>query len=182
MDHGESSYRRFLQGDDSGFEEIVRSYSDGLVLFLYGYVGDFHTAQDLCEDTLFKLLTKKPRFDGRSSFKSWLYAIAKNMAADYLRRDKRHMTVQYEGEHADTETPERTYLKEEQRTQLYRAMQKLKTEYRCALYLVYFEGFDTAQTAKCLGKTKHQTETLLWRAKNALKEQLQKEGFVYENT
>ncbi|MBQ3154302.1 MAG: RNA polymerase sigma factor, partial [Clostridia bacterium] len=95
MDHGESSYRRFLQGDDSGFEEIVRSYSDGLVLFLYGYVGDFHTAQDLCEDTLFKLLTKKPRFDGRSSFKSWLYAIAKNMAADHLRRDKKHMTVQY---------------------------------------------------------------------------------------
>ena len=182
MDHGERSYRRFLQGDDGGFEELVRAYSDGLILFLFGYVSDFHLAQDLCEDTFFKLLTKKPRFDGRSTFKSWLYSIAKNIALDSLRRSKRMHTVQLEGEYTDTQTPERQYVQNEQYVTLYRAMQKLKTEYRCALYLVYFENFDTAQTARALGKTKHQTETLLWRAKNALKTQLEKEGFVYENT
>lgn len=88
MDHGASSYRRFLQGDDSGFEEIVRTYSDGLILYLYGYVSDFHLAEDLCEDTFFRLLVKKPRFDGRSSFKSWLYTIGKNLATDHLRRAK----------------------------------------------------------------------------------------------
>ena len=181
-DHGAQCYRRFLQGDDSGFEEIVRTYSDGMILFLAGMVSDFHTAQDLCEDTFFKLLTKKPRFDGRSTFKSWLYAIAKNMATDYLRRAKTHPVVQYEGEYADAETPEQRYLQQEQYVTLYRAMQGLKAEYRTALYLVYFENFDTAQTAMALGKTKHQTETLVWRAKNALKTQLQKEGFEYENT
>ena len=36
------------------------------------------------------------------------------------------------------------------------------------------------QTAKALGKTKHQTETLVWRAKNALKGKLEEEGFIYE--
>jgi RNA polymerase sigma-70 factor (ECF subfamily) len=180
MDHGASSYRRFLQGDDSGFEEIVRTYSDGLILYLYGYVSDFHLAEDLCEDTFFRLLVKKPRFDGRSSFKSWLYTIGKNLATDHLRRAKRYQTAEYEGDYPDGDTPERKLLKEEQRVQLYRALQTLKTEYRCALYLLYFEGFDMEQTAKHLGKTKHQTETLVWRAKNALKGKLEEEGFVYE--
>ncbi|MBR5263719.1 MAG: RNA polymerase sigma factor, partial [Clostridia bacterium] len=112
MDHGESSYRRFLQGDRSGFEEIVRTYRDGLILYLYGYVSDFHLAEDLCEDTFFRLLVKKPRFDGRSTFKSWLYAIGKNLALDHLRRAGRCATVQYEGEYPHGDTPERKLLKE----------------------------------------------------------------------
>ena len=36
MDNGASSYRRFLDGDDKGLAEIVRNYSDGLILYLNG--------------------------------------------------------------------------------------------------------------------------------------------------
>ena len=75
MDNGAISYRRFLEGDDNALEEIVEDYKDGLILFLNGYVNNIYIAEELTEDTFFRLITKRPRFSGKSSFKSWLYAI-----------------------------------------------------------------------------------------------------------
>ena len=47
MDNGASSYRRFLDGDDNGLAEIVRDYSDGLILYLNGIVNNIAVSEDL---------------------------------------------------------------------------------------------------------------------------------------
>lgn len=57
MDNGASSYRRFLEGDDSGIVEIIRDYKDGLILFLNRYVNNIHTAEELAEEQLTMKLT-----------------------------------------------------------------------------------------------------------------------------
>ena len=59
-------------------------------------------------------------------------------------------------------------------------MKKLKSEYFLVLYLTYFEGFSGSETAAIMKKSKRQIENLIYRAKNSLKNQLQKEGFEYE--
>lgn len=69
MDSGADSYRRFLDGDDEGLAEIVREYKDGLILYLNGYVNNLHIAEELAEDTFFRLITRKPKFSGKSTFK-----------------------------------------------------------------------------------------------------------------
>ena len=51
MDNGASSYRRFLQGDDSAFAEIIKEYRDGLILYLSSFVSGITDAEDLAEDT-----------------------------------------------------------------------------------------------------------------------------------
>ena len=48
------------------------------------------------------------------------------------------------------------------------------------LWLVYFEDFSTKEAAILLKKSVHNTETLVYRARKALKAQLEKEGFIYE--
>lgn len=68
MDNGAESYRRFLDGDDGGLGEIVEAYKDGLILFLNGIVGNIYVAEELAEDAFFRLMVKKPRFSGKSSF------------------------------------------------------------------------------------------------------------------
>ena len=68
MDNGADNYRRFLDGDDKGIVEIVGDYKDGLILYLNGYVNNIYIAEELTEDTFFRLITKKPRFSGKSSF------------------------------------------------------------------------------------------------------------------
>ena len=64
MDNGACSYRRFLEGDDAGFVEIIRDYKDGLTLYLNGFAKNMDTAEEWMEDTFFKLVVKKPKFSG----------------------------------------------------------------------------------------------------------------------
>ena len=59
-------------------------------------------------------------------------------------------------------------------------MKKLNPEYAQVLYLIYFEDFDHDETAKIMKKNKRQIINLVFRAKNALKKELEKEGFVYD--
>lgn len=183
MDGGRS-YRRFLQGDDSGIVEIIRDYKDGLTLYLTGYVGNVFIAEELMEDTFFKLVTKKPRFSGKSSFKTWLYAIAKHLALDYLRHSSRIISVPPEmADHISPELSqiESDYIKEEQKIMLHRALGKLSPEYRQVLYLLYFEDLPREEVAKLMNKNARALENLIYRAKNSLKANLEKEGMQYEN-
>lgn len=106
MDNGASSYRRFLDGDDKGIAEIVEDYKDGLILYLNGYINNIFIAEELTEDTFFRLITKKPRYSGKSTFKSWLYAIGRNVAIDYIRHNSKML-------HTPIEDME-NYLSEEQ--------------------------------------------------------------------
>ncbi len=183
MDNGASSYRRFLDGDDGGIADIVSEYKDGLILYLNGYVKNIHLAEELCEDTFFRLITKKPRFTGSSTFKSWLYAIGRNVAVDYIRRDSRRRLVpmdELENYLSEERELERAYIGEEDKLALHGAMAKLSPDYRAVLWLVYFEGFTNAEAAHILRKNDRQIKNLLYRAKQSLKTTLEKEGFVYE--
>lgn len=182
MDNGAGSYRRYLSGDDNGMVEIIRDYKDGLILFLLQFTGDIHTAEEWMEDTFVKLAIKKPPFYGKSNFKTWLYAIARNVARDHLRR-RRSITVvsqdSLEG-FSDGQDLERAYLRQEQKIQLHRAIARLKPEYRQVLYLTFFEGFSNEQAGQIMKKNRRQTENLIYRAKQTLRAQLEKEGFCYE--
>lgn len=46
MHNGESSYRRFVEGDQSAFDELMDAYRDRLIFFIKGYVGSAEEAQD----------------------------------------------------------------------------------------------------------------------------------------
>lgn len=50
MDNGASSYRRFLDGDESAFNEIMEELFRSLVFFINGYVHDIHAAEDIAID------------------------------------------------------------------------------------------------------------------------------------
>ena len=81
---------------------------------------------------------------------------------------------------ADIDDLERSYIKEEQKIALRRAMRRLKEEYGQALYLSYFEDLSNAEIARIMHKSKRQVENLIYRGKQSLKLELEKEGFVYE--
>ena len=182
MEKEMESYQQFLQGDEAGLVQIIREHKDGLILYLNGIVRNIDTAEELTEETFVKLVVKRPRFSGKSTFKTWLYTIARNIAMDYLRRHKRTVSMDVcapiRDELADLE---RSWIGQEEKLQLHRTMEKLKPEYRQVLHLRYFEDFSCKQIARIMGKTTHSTETLLYRAKLALKQKLMEEGFSYED-
>ncbi len=184
MENGVSSYRRFRDdGDENGLVEIIRDYKDGLIFYLHSFVGNLQLAEELAEDTFVLLGTKKPKDKGKGSFKTWLYTIGRNVTIDFLRKRARGKEVSIEacGDlSGEADELEAAYIKEERKIALHHAMDQLKPEYRQVLWLIYFEGFSQKQVANVMHKSVHNIETLAYRAKNALKELLKKEGFEYE--
>ena len=186
MDNGASSYRRFRDnGDDRGLDEIIIEYSDGLMLYLTSIVGNIHTAEELAEDTFVLLGTKKPKFRGKSSFRTWLYAIGRNIAFDYLRKSSKHKSVSIDEatELADDECAlEAAYIRKEEQIIVHRAMRRLKPEYQQVLWLVYFEELSNKDAARIMKKSVRSVESLLYRARKSLRSQLEMEGFDNEKT
>ena len=184
MDNGASSYRRFLAGDETGIIDIIRLYRDGLILYITSFTQNTAEAEDIAEDVFLKLMIKKPNYNGKASFKTWLYTIAGNLSKDYLRKNTRNGKVALDSiaELSDDEVElEQMYLKEEQNIQLHRSMKKLPPEYQRILWLVYFENMSNKEASKIVGKSVHTTGNLVYKARKALKIQLEREGFVYEN-
>lgn len=182
MDISAENYRRFLDGDQDGLAELIKDHRDGLMLFIQGFTGDILLAEEITEDTFVKLVVKKPRFRGKSSFKTFLFTLAKNAAADYFRRNRRYAVPLDECRGlCQAEEIETAYLKESRKIAVHRALEKLGKDYRQVLYLAFFEDFSNEEIAKIMHKNKRQVENLLYRAKQSLKNELLKEGFEYEN-
>lgn len=183
MDNGASSYRRFLNGDDEGLTFIIKDYKDGLILYLNGYVKNIYVAEEIMEETFFKLAVKKPKFNERSSFKTWLYSIGRNVAIDHIRHNSKFSMSSIEDleNYIKDETDlEHQYIKSEREITVHKVMSDLRPEYRQVLWLCFFEEFTNEEAAQIMGKTKRQIENLLYRAKQSLKLSLDKEGFEYE--
>lgn len=182
MDSGADNYRRFLDGDKNGLAEIIREYRDGLILFVNGYANNICVAEEIVEEVFIKLVFKKPKFSGKSSFKTWLYSIGRFTALDILRHNARRNALPIDDFYdiSDEESLEINYIKEEQRIMLHKAVKKLNPDYCQVLYLIFFEGFDNAGAAKIMKKTNRQIENLIYCAKKALKSELDREGFIYE--
>ncbi len=183
MSNGESSYRRFLSGDDEALTSLVETYKDGLILYLNSYVSNIYLAEELAAETFFRLIVKKPKFSGKSAFKSWLYAIGRNVAVDYIRQKSKLVSKpieDLEGYINDCEGLEQSYIKEETKITLHRAISQLSPDYKAVLWLSFFEGFKNREIALIMKKNDRQVKNLLYRAKESLKFILEKEGFNYE--
>ena len=183
MDGGRTSYLRFLNGDDSGMEEIIRDYRDGLIAYLNLYLGSAELSEEIAEDTFVLLCIKKPKDKGKSSFKTWLYTIGRNLAIDHLRKKARDQTVSFDekGEMGSFQyAPEETFFRSDRDKTIHLAMNRLQSEHRRVLWLLYFEGLKYKEISIVMNRSVHAAHMLANRAKVALRDELKKEGFQYE--
>lgn len=182
MDNGASSYLRFLKGDDSALAEIINEYSDGLIIYLNTITANYADAQDSAEDTFVKLVTKKPRYNCKATFKTWLYTIGRHVAVDNMRKKYRHHEIIGESTDTDYINLENEFIRDEDNRLLHKAIKSLSAEYRQVLYLTYFEGMTAGEVSAVIGKSSKATQSLIFRARQALKKQLERDGFEYENS
>lgn len=177
----ETLYDRYLDGENEALDELLLRYRESLTLFLLGYVKNEQDAEDLMMETFAMLLSKDVSFGKKSSFKTWLFGIGRNLARNHSR--KSHFLLFGDGGEAEitavTPGADYDFLKEERRMQLYAAMQKLNEDYRTVLYMQFFENMTTAETAAVMKKSEKQVYNLTARAKARLKEILEGGGFEY---
>jgi len=83
-------------GDVGAFRELVVRYQDRLMAFIYSIVRDYHRAEDIFQETFIRVYRQARQFQSGRSFKTWLYAIARNRCRDELRSAKRQPTLELE--------------------------------------------------------------------------------------
>ena len=75
-------------GDESAFTTLARKYRRELHVHCYRMLGSFDDAEDLVQETFLKAWARRATFQGRSSFRAWLYRIATNACLDFLARNR----------------------------------------------------------------------------------------------
>ena len=86
------------EGDEDAYGRLVDLYRPELHAHCYRMTGSVHDADDALQDALLRAWKGLPRFEGRSSLKSWFYRIATNTSLDVIgRRPKRVLPIDYGG-------------------------------------------------------------------------------------
>jgi RNA polymerase sigma-70 factor (ECF subfamily) len=167
-----------LQGRPAAFGVLVRKYQDRLFNTLAHVLHDAEDAQDVVQDSFIQAFLKLETFQRSSTFYTWLYRIAMNMAAT-LRRRKRPVLSVDEIRDATGREPvdggegpgERLDHQQRQR-QVREAISQLSEEYRAVVVLREIEGFCYETIAEILDLPIGTVRSRLHRARLQLRDQL----------
>lgn len=173
MDNGESSLRRYMDGNREAFGEIVETYYRGIVIFVMRYVCDESEAENIASDTLFELMIKPEKYNLRSSLKTYLYAIARNKAIGFLRKAHRALLISDIPEEDSGEpSPEELAIDRDEKLRLRAAVDSLPRDMREAVGLVICAGMSYRDAATVMGVGTKKIDNLVNRAKKRLKAEL----------
>ena len=179
MDNGASSYRRFLDGDESAFGELMKELFRGLVFFIDGFVHDTHAAEDIAIDIFSDLVVHRHRYNFKVSLKTYLYMVGRSRALDYIKHRRVIEFVALSEAYAladETAALEETVLSDDRKRQVSAAIAKLPEDMRVVVHLIYFEEMTYEEAARVMKKNRKQVDNLLYRAKKELRIILGKDG------
>lgn len=179
MDNGASSYRRFLDGDESAFDEIMKELFDNLVFFIDRYVHDVHAAEGIAIDAFSDLVVNKHRYNFKVTLKTYLFMLGRSRALNYIKHRKVIDFVELtEADKASSEqeTLEEIVLADERKRVVNNALNSLPDDMRIVIHLIYFEDLSYDEAAKVMKKNRKQVDNLLYRAKKELRIILGKDG------
>ncbi len=137
-------------GNTNAFSALVLRHQRGLLRMGLRFVKDLDTAEDVVQEAFIKAYEKLDSFEGRSSFKSWLYQIALNTARNRLRETRRE-TVDVEDTHLAVGPSSETGLVHTAVSELLnKEVEKLPIRQRTALVLRVYEDLSFQEIAEIM--------------------------------
>ena len=180
MEEDKILYNNFLNGNMEDFKKLVLKYKNNLIYFLLKYVKDIEIAEDISQDVFVYILINRKRYNFKYSFKAYLFLIGKSRALNYLKREQKKKDIIQNIKVEAEPSLEKYILKNETNEKLVEEIKNLKADYRDVIYLTNFENLSYRETGKILGKTEKQIKSILYNAKQTLKNNLERKGFNYE--
>ncbi len=171
---------RTLDGDDSAFAELVEKYQKQVHALVWRKIGDFHTAEEITQDTFLKAYKKLGTLKKPQRFASWLYVIAANRCNTWLH--KKHSRKQLLEDKDITQPEEVTYSEyvveeneritvETQRNVVQKLLAKLEESERTVMTLHYFGEMSCAEIGAFMGVSANTVKSRLRRAQQRLQKE-----------
>ncbi|MFC4558402.1 sigma-70 family RNA polymerase sigma factor [Virgibacillus kekensis] len=160
---------------------VMEEYGESLKRFIFTYVKSRSQTDDIFQEVLLVIYHKIDTFQGKSSFKTWLYRITANKCKDYLRSPV-HRVISLKDQFKEREsdqTPESSLIEVERKHELIDAIMALPIKYREVLILQYYKEFSIKEMSELLKVNSSTVKTRIMRAKDKLKQSL-KEDYLDE--
>ena len=176
-----------LAGDPSAYRGLVERYQSRVFALVVGMVRNREDARDLTQEAFVKAFNNLSRFRLESSFYTWLYRIAMNLAIDHLRKHKNRNHSEFDeqiaardgdGEVADAhlrESPRRVLERKELQGRILEALDKLSPEHKQIILLQEVEGLSYTEIAETLEVAEGTVMSRLFYARRKLQQLLKKE-------
>jgi len=176
LDRDRALVERCQAGDTAAFGNLYARYYERLLRFCLRRLNDRHEAEDAAQEAFARAWKALPRFAGERRFYPWLTVIAGNICTDMLRRrsrstptDDMELTAQHPVGVVGEDTSEDLVLAAVDGELVNRALDRLSTRHRHVLAMREGSGWTYQQIADHEGVEIGTIETLLWRARQALK-------------
>ena len=175
----ESLMERVCSGNHQAFAQIVERHSGLFYAAAFRMCHNEQDAEDVVQDAFLKLWNKPQVFDASrgAKFTTWFYRVVTNLAIDRMRRKKPQSGSDVLDLMADkAKLADQALEEQDQQDVLEQAIAKLPERQKAALNLCFYEGLSNKEAAEILGVGVKGLESLLMRAKKALKEDLAAQG------
>ena len=170
--HDVELIQRTLAGDESAFGFLVDKYKGSVHALAYRKLGDFHTAEEITQDTFLKAYQKLSTLKDPGRFPGWLYVIAARCCISWLRQN-RLQTEPFDS--AKEEINMRSWTKYADARvyeDVHDALESLPESERTVLTLYYMAGMTCEEIGRFIGTSCGAIRDRLYRARMHLKEEL----------
>lgn len=164
----------------SVFERLYKEYHHDVFQFLFYMVKNRQQAEDLSQEVYIRVLRSYHRFEGKSSEKTWLIAIARNVAIDFFRKEKGwkqrilerfDLTTQQVKDDSHP-LPEEVAVLNEEIQLLYKCMDQCTVDQKMVIIMRYLQQFSIKETAEALEWSESKVKTTQHRALKALQKHM----------
>lgn len=178
--------RQVQAGDVGAFDHLIRKYRERLFGIIYNLTSNREDTADLTQDAFIKAFQSINRFQGQSSFFTWLYKIAINSTLSHLRRNRLRTFFSFEQLHedqtnteiinalSDNQGADREACLRELQEKLNEALQKLSIKHRSVITLFEIDGLSHAEIAEIMNCSEGTVRSRLHYAKQFLQGELNK--------
>ena len=182
---------RARKGDETAFEALVTENETRIYNLCLRLAGNREDAAELTQEAFLNAWRGLGRFQGESSFSTWLYRLATNACIDFLRKEKRRqslsMTVSLDDEEEarQVELPDERYAPEgaleraEARRAVAEGLERLTLEHRQVLVMREIHGLSYAEIGQVLGLEEGTVKSRIARARGALRKVLTERGNLF---
>jgi RNA polymerase sigma-70 factor (ECF subfamily) len=166
--------KRVAGGDQEAFKLLYDQINESLFFFIYRLVKDKELSEDVHVEVFTEVWRSAKKYKGNSKVKTWIFGIAKNLAMNALRKQKKHLNIDDFEHPSNDEAIDREQVT--RKAMIKGALLKISMKHREILDLVFFHEMNYQEVSEVLNVPVNTVKTRVFYAKQALRKTFIKMG------